>query len=262
MTRDQESRERRETITLFPPRRDHLPGRDSKIGEMDFAKVNTQGGSLSLGHPFGATGARIVTTASNRLQRDGGRFALVAACAAPAGAIVVAQTFPSGEGLVQPTRLVVYNGSSSKPVAASRRVLARLPFQLSCLDATVVATTTRVVVGVSTSNIQLPTPTFEADSSASTPSYAVSQLWNFTADGESSAPADAIELPASFIALENLGAEQIYRAELRDGSRVALKRFDEPVRELGSTVRVAIPIGELQWFDEREQRIAHAEVSG
>ena len=81
-------------------------------------------------------------------------------------------------------------------------------------------------------------------------------------DGESSAPADAIELPASFIALENLGAEQIYRAELRDGSRVALKRFDEPVRELGSTVRVAIPIGELQWFDEREQRIAHAEVSG
>ena len=48
---------------------------------MDFAKVNTQGGSLSLGHPFGATGARIVTTASNRLQRDGGRFALVAACA-------------------------------------------------------------------------------------------------------------------------------------------------------------------------------------
>lgn len=56
-------------------------GRSTKIGEMDLDKVNTQGGSLSLGHPFGATGSRLVATASNRLQRDGGKFALVAACA-------------------------------------------------------------------------------------------------------------------------------------------------------------------------------------
>ncbi|KAH8044706.1 long-chain-3-hydroxyacyl-CoA dehydrogenase [Aureococcus anophagefferens] len=60
---------------------DFLPNRTQKLGEMDFAKVNTQGGSLSLGHPFGATGSRIVTTASNRLQRSGEQFALVAACA-------------------------------------------------------------------------------------------------------------------------------------------------------------------------------------
>ena len=37
--------------------------------------------SLSLGHPFGATGSRLVTTAARRLQNEGERFALIAACA-------------------------------------------------------------------------------------------------------------------------------------------------------------------------------------
>ena len=45
-------------------------------------KLNTWGGSLSIGHPFGATGARLVTTAANRLHKEDGRFALLAACAA------------------------------------------------------------------------------------------------------------------------------------------------------------------------------------
>jgi len=45
-------------------------------------KINAWGGSLSIGHPFGATGVRLVTTAANRLIKDGGRFALVTACAA------------------------------------------------------------------------------------------------------------------------------------------------------------------------------------
>ena len=43
--------------------------------------VNKHGGSLSIGHPFGATGARLVTTAANRLIREDGRYALVTACA-------------------------------------------------------------------------------------------------------------------------------------------------------------------------------------
>jgi len=55
--------------------------RSAAVGDIDMSKVNTLGGSLSLGHPFGATGSRLVTTASNRLQREGGRFALLAACA-------------------------------------------------------------------------------------------------------------------------------------------------------------------------------------
>jgi acetyl-CoA acetyltransferase len=45
-------------------------------------KLNTWGGSLSIGHPFGATGVRLVTTAANRLIKEDGQVALVAACAA------------------------------------------------------------------------------------------------------------------------------------------------------------------------------------
>ncbi|NOX36389.1 MAG: acetyl-CoA C-acyltransferase [Calditrichaeota bacterium] len=59
-------------------------GRDRAVGEIPMEKFNTLGGSLSLGHPFGATGARLVTTAANRLIREDGQFALVAACAAGA----------------------------------------------------------------------------------------------------------------------------------------------------------------------------------
>ena len=56
-------------------------GTENIMGKMDFSKMNTLGGSLSLGHPFGATGSRLVTTASNRLQREEQRYALLTACA-------------------------------------------------------------------------------------------------------------------------------------------------------------------------------------
>eukprot|EP01119_Soliformovum_irregulare_P008300 TRINITY_DN21433_c1_g1_i1.p1 TRINITY_DN21433_c1_g1~~TRINITY_DN21433_c1_g1_i1.p1 ORF type:complete len:482 (+),score=138.05 TRINITY_DN21433_c1_g1_i1:124-1446(+) len=56
--------------------------RDGKVGEIPMNKFNLWGGSLSIGHPFGATGVRLVTTAANRLEKEGGRYALVAACAA------------------------------------------------------------------------------------------------------------------------------------------------------------------------------------
>lgn len=56
--------------------------RSSKVGEIPLEKFNKWGGSLSLGHPFGATGVRLVTTAANRLIKEDKRLALVAACAA------------------------------------------------------------------------------------------------------------------------------------------------------------------------------------
>lgn len=59
-------------------------GRDRKVGAVPPEKLNSWGGSLSLGHPFGATGARLVTTAANRLIQEDGEFALVASCAAGA----------------------------------------------------------------------------------------------------------------------------------------------------------------------------------
>jgi len=57
-------------------------GRSSKVGAIPMDKFNLWGGSLSLGHPFGATGVRLVTTAANRLHKENGQFAIVAACAA------------------------------------------------------------------------------------------------------------------------------------------------------------------------------------
>lgn len=45
-------------------------------------KLNVLGGSLSIGHPFGATGGRLITTTSNRMIREGSRFGVLAACAA------------------------------------------------------------------------------------------------------------------------------------------------------------------------------------
>jgi len=56
-------------------------GRLQKVGAMPMDKFNTLGGSLSLGHPFAATGGRLVITASNRLVREDGTFALIASCA-------------------------------------------------------------------------------------------------------------------------------------------------------------------------------------
>jgi acetyl-CoA acyltransferase len=52
-----------------------------KVGAIPLDKMNTKGGSLAIGHPFGATGSRLVSTASRRLQQEGERFALLAACA-------------------------------------------------------------------------------------------------------------------------------------------------------------------------------------
>ena len=56
--------------------------RDKRVGEVSMEKFNTLGGSLSLGHPFGATGTRLLTTAANRLKHEDGTYALIAACAA------------------------------------------------------------------------------------------------------------------------------------------------------------------------------------
>ncbi len=46
----------------------------------DDARVNAWGGAISLGHPLGASGARLVTTALNRLHTTGGRYALCTMC--------------------------------------------------------------------------------------------------------------------------------------------------------------------------------------
>jgi acetyl-CoA acyltransferase len=57
-------------------------GFSEPVGEVDRSKLNVMGGSLSIGHPFGATGGRILTTLCNELQRRGGQFGLMTVCAA------------------------------------------------------------------------------------------------------------------------------------------------------------------------------------
>jgi acetyl-CoA acyltransferase len=57
-------------------------GREQPVGEIEPERLNVHGGSLALGHPFGATGARMVTTMANELARTGKHTALLGICAA------------------------------------------------------------------------------------------------------------------------------------------------------------------------------------
>jgi acetyl-CoA acyltransferase len=56
-------------------------GRSSAVGEVDRERLNVCGGSIAVGHPFGATGARITTTLANELRRRDGRYGLLSVCA-------------------------------------------------------------------------------------------------------------------------------------------------------------------------------------
>ena len=57
-------------------------GRDRAVGEVDPDRLNVWGGSVAIGHPFGATGARMVSTMANELKERGGGTALLGICAA------------------------------------------------------------------------------------------------------------------------------------------------------------------------------------
>jgi acetyl-CoA acyltransferase len=57
-------------------------GYSKPVGEVDRSKLNVMGGSISIGHPFGATGGRILTTLCNELARRDGQFGLMTVCAA------------------------------------------------------------------------------------------------------------------------------------------------------------------------------------
>ena len=57
-------------------------GFSEPVGEVDRARLNVMGGSIAIGHPFVATGARITTTLLNELGRRGGQFGLMTVCAA------------------------------------------------------------------------------------------------------------------------------------------------------------------------------------
>jgi acetyl-CoA acyltransferase len=57
-------------------------GLSAPLGDVDEDRLNVLGGSIAIGHPFGATGARIVTSLSHELARRDGQFAMLTVCAA------------------------------------------------------------------------------------------------------------------------------------------------------------------------------------
>jgi len=60
----------------------NIMGISGKVGTIPMEKMNNWGGSLSIGHPFGATGVRLAMHTAHRLIKEDGQFGLIAACAA------------------------------------------------------------------------------------------------------------------------------------------------------------------------------------
>jgi acetyl-CoA acyltransferase len=56
-------------------------GRSTPVGKVDRDRLNVCGGSIALGHPFGATGARITTTLAHEMKRTDAKFGLISVCA-------------------------------------------------------------------------------------------------------------------------------------------------------------------------------------
>jgi acetyl-CoA acyltransferase len=56
-------------------------GRPAPVGEVDWEKTNVHGGSIAIGHPFGATGARLATTLANEMVKRDVQFGLISICA-------------------------------------------------------------------------------------------------------------------------------------------------------------------------------------
>jgi acetyl-CoA acetyltransferase len=63
--------------------------KEPAIGKVDPEKLNPLGSSIAVGHPFAATGARIVTTIANEMKRSGARYGLVSICGAGATAVAM-----------------------------------------------------------------------------------------------------------------------------------------------------------------------------
>jgi acetyl-CoA acyltransferase len=68
-------------------------GRAAAVGDIDPARLNVNGGSIAIGHPFAATGGRMVLSTLNALKKRGGKYALLTVCAAGGlGAAVVLES--------------------------------------------------------------------------------------------------------------------------------------------------------------------------
>jgi acetyl-CoA C-acetyltransferase len=76
--------------------RDRL-GREQPLGAIDRERLNVNGGSLAAGHPFAATGGRIVASLAKALHEQGSGRGLISICAAGGQGVVAALEAPEGE---------------------------------------------------------------------------------------------------------------------------------------------------------------------
>ena len=63
---------------------------DGRALDVDWTKVNVNGGAIALGHPIGASGARIVATLLHELRRRGGRYGMATLCLGGGGSVAMA----------------------------------------------------------------------------------------------------------------------------------------------------------------------------
>jgi acetyl-CoA acetyltransferase len=76
--------------------------------ELDPARVNIYGGAIALGHPLGASGARVLTTLVHALRRTGGRYGLATMC------------IGVGQGIAVIVEATSNRASGSTPVPSTR----------------------------------------------------------------------------------------------------------------------------------------------
>jgi acetyl-CoA acyltransferase len=71
-------------------------GRDKAIGLPPEDRINVMGGSIAIGHPFGATGGRLTVTLLNEMRRRGEQFGMISVCAAGAlGFVMIVEAAPA-----------------------------------------------------------------------------------------------------------------------------------------------------------------------
>ncbi len=66
-------------------------GLDAPLGSIDRTKLNVKGSSLAAGHPFAATGGRIIATAAKLINQKGSGHVLVSICPRSGGAVLSVQ---------------------------------------------------------------------------------------------------------------------------------------------------------------------------
>ncbi len=73
-------------------------GRDEPLGAIDRGKLNVNGGSLAAGHPFAATGGRIVASLAKELHERGSGRGAISICAAAGQGVVAILEAPGKDG--------------------------------------------------------------------------------------------------------------------------------------------------------------------